>query len=212
MSDALPEPVRAFLDQGGEQVVLATADAPSVDGAVDLPSRSMSGRYQRVLVVVADRADLRAAVLPHAVRTPTVAVWVASLAAAPGFVARPEWPPMKAFRAQPVGERLPRRGAVRAARARRQRGRASWAGSSVWPAAGGAGGLVVDDGSGPDVPIEERDVPPDVVADAPTGPCAEHPVTGRAPVTIGGRSGDRGRSTSACSTRSGSRPTSTGRS
>ena len=104
MSDALPEPVRVFLDQGGEQVVLATADAPVVDGAVDLPSRSMSGRYQRVLVVVADRADLRAAVLPHAVRTSTVAVWVASLAAAPGFVARPEWPPMKAFRAQPVGD------------------------------------------------------------------------------------------------------------
>ena len=163
--------------------MLATAGAPSVDGAVDLPARSMSGRYQRVLVVVADRADLRAAVLPHAVRTPTVAVWVASLAAAPGFVARPEWPPMKAFRAQPVGDgylvvaRFEQ--PVRAANVVRELGRLS-----VWPAPEGAGGLVVDDGSGPDVPIEERDVPPDVVL-APTGPLAEHHVTGRAPVVVG---------------------------
>ena len=48
----------------------------------------------------------------------------------------------------------------------------------MWPAPEGAGGLVVDDGSGPDVPIEERDVPPDVVL-APTGPLAEHHVTPR---------------------------------
>ena len=180
MSDALPAPVLAFLDQGGEQVVLATAAAPSVDGAVDLPARSMSGRYQRVLVVVADRADLRAAALPHAVRTPTVAVWVSSLTAAPGLVARPEWPPMKAFRSQPVGQgylvvaRFEQ--PVRVANVVRELGR-----TSVWPAPEGAGGLVVDDGSGPDVPVEDRDVPPDVVL-GPTGPLVEHHVTGRAAV------------------------------
>jgi hypothetical protein len=181
MSD-LPEPVRAFLDQGGEQVVLATASAPAVDGSVALPDPGQTGKYARALVVVADRADLRAAVVPHAVRAPVVAVWVASLSSSPGFVPRPEWPPMKAFRTQPVGDgyllvaRFEQ--PVRAANVVRELGRVS-----VWPAPGGAGGLVVDDGSGPDVPIAERDVPPDVVL-ALTGPFAEHPVTGRAPVVV----------------------------
>ena len=69
---------------------------------------------------------------------------------------------MKAFRSQPVGDgylvvaRFEQ--PVRAANVVRELGRLS-----VWPAVGGAGGLVVDDGSGPDVPLEERDVPPDVV-------------------------------------------------
>ncbi len=175
MSDALPEnlpePVQAFLDQGGEQLVLTSASGGGE-----------SGRYQRVLVVVADRAELRTLVLPHAVRAPTVAVWVASLAAAPGLVARPEWPPMKAFRSQPVGDgylvvaRFEQ--PVRAANVVRELGRLS-----VWPAVGGAGGLVVDDGSGPDVPLEERDVPPDVVL-PPVGDLLEHHVTGRAPVVV----------------------------
>ncbi len=177
MSESFPEPVRAFLDQPGEHLVLRS-----------LTGLRASGKYQRVLVVVADRADLRAAVLPHAVRTPTVAVWVAALDAAPGLVARPEWPPMKAFRSQPVGDgylvvaRFEQ--PVRAANVVRELGRLS-----VWPAVGGARGLVVDDGSGPDVPIEERDVPPDVVL-APSGPLVEHHVTGRAPVVV--ESGDIG--------------------
>jgi hypothetical protein len=170
MSD-YPEPVRAFLDQPGEHLVLTPASG--TDG---------SGRYARVLVVVADRADLRAVVLPHAVRTPAVAVWVADLAAAPGLVARPEWPAMKAYRAQPVGDgylvvaRFEQ--PVRAANVVRELGRVS-----VWPAVGSAAGLVVDDGSGPDVPVEERDVPPDVVL-VPGPPPAEHPVTGRVPVVL----------------------------
>ncbi len=172
MPEVYPEPVRAFLDQGGEQLVLTSRSGVGE-----------SGRYQRVLVVVADRADLRAAVLPHAVRTPTVAVWIAAADAAPGLVARPEWPPMKAFRSQPVGDgylvvaRFEQ--PVRAANVVRELGRVS-----VWPAVGGAGGLVVDDGSGPDVPLEERDVPPDVVL-AGDGPLVGHHVTGRAPVTVG---------------------------
>jgi len=178
MSEPLPDAVRAFLDQGGEQVVLATPSAARSDlAAVELPAPAESGRFARVLVVVADRADLRSAVLPHAVRTPTVSVWVTSLAAAPGLVARPEWPPMKAFRAQPVGDgylvvaRFEQ--PVRAANVVRELGRLS-----VWPSPEGAGGLVVDDGSGPDLAIEERDVPPDVVL-APTGLLVEHHVTGR---------------------------------
>ncbi len=171
MSESFPEPVRAFLDQPGEHLVLRS-----------LTGLRKSGKYQRVLVVVADRADLRAAVLPHAVRTPTVAVWVAALDAAPGLVARPEWPPMKAFRSQPVGDgylvvaRFEQ--PVRAANVVRELGRLS-----VWPAVGGARGLVVDDGSGPDVPLADRDVPPDVVL-APSGPLVEHHVTGRAPVVV----------------------------
>ena len=89
---------------------------------------------------------------------------------------------MKAFRSQPVGDgylvvaRFEQ--PVRAANVVRELGRLS-----VWPAVGGAGGLVVDDGSGPDVPLEERDVPPDVVL-VPTGPLVEHHVTGRAPVVV----------------------------
>ena len=171
MSETYPEPVRAFLDQGGEQLVLSSRSG-----------LDQSGRYQRVLVVVADRADLRAAVLPHAVRTPTVAVWISALDAAPGLVARPEWPAMKAFRSQPVenGYLVVARfeQPVRAANVVRELGRLS-----VWPAPGAAGGLVVDDGSGPDVPLEDRDVPPDVVL-VSHGPLVEHHVTGRAPVVV----------------------------
>lgn len=169
MSEPYPEPVRAFLDQGGEQLVLASTSGPGEPG-----------KYQRVLVVVADRADLRAFVVAHAVRTPTVAVWISSIDSAPGLVARPEWPAMKAFRSQPVGDgylvvaRFEQ--PVRAANVVRELGRVS-----VWPSVGSAGGLVVDDGSGPDVPVSERDVPPDVVFD-PAADLVEHHVTGRAPV------------------------------
>ena len=181
MSD-LPEPVRAFLDQGGEQLVLGTWATPALPDAVVLPQPAYAGKYARVLVAVGDRADLRAAVVPHAVRAPVVAVWIASSPSSPGFLPRPEWPPMKAFRTQPVGDgylvvaRFEQ--PVRAANVVRELGRVA-----VWPAPGGAGGLVVDDGSGPDVPVEDRDVPPDVVL-APSGPQAEHHVTGRAPVVV----------------------------
>ena len=107
MSD-LPEPVRAFLDQGGEQVVLVSPGVRVVGNrdvaGIKLPAPELSGKYARVLTVVHDRTDLRAAVLPHAVRAPVVAVWVVSLPSSPGFVPRPEWPPMKAFRTQPVAD------------------------------------------------------------------------------------------------------------
>ena len=179
MSD-LPEPVRAFLDQGGEQLVLATSTTPALSDAVILPEPAYAGKYARVLVAVHDRADLRAAVVPHAVRAPVVAVWIASLPSSPGFVPRPEWPPMKAFRTQPVGDgylvvaRFEQ--PVRAANVVRELGR-----QSVWPGPVTAGGLVVDDGSGPVEAVEERVVPPDVVL-RPTGPLTEHVVTGRAPI------------------------------
>jgi hypothetical protein len=171
MPEHYPDAVQAFLDQPGEHLVLRARS-----------SLGETGKYPRVLVTVIDRADLRAAVLPHTVRTPTVGVWISTLDAAPGLVARPEWPPMKAFRAQPVGDgylvvaRFEQ--PVRAANVVRELARLS-----VWPAVGGAGGLVVDDGSGPDVPVEERDVPPDVLL-APDGKLVEHHVTGRAPVTV----------------------------
>jgi hypothetical protein len=187
MSEAageLPAPVQAFLDQAGEQVVFATPSAPQVAGSLPLPaaksSREPEGKRARVLVVVADRADLRAAVVPWGVRAPVVAVWVASMASSPGLLPRPEWPPMKAFRTQPVGDgylvvaRFAQ--GVRAANVVRELGRVA-----VWPAVEGAGGLVVDDGSGPDVAPQERDVPPDVVV-SPAGPLAEHHVTGRTAV------------------------------
>ena len=181
MSD-LPEAVRAFLDQGGEQLVLATWATPALPDAVVLPEPAYAGKYARVLVAVSDREDLRRAVVPHAVRAPVVAVWIALLPSSPGFVPRPEWPPMKAFRTQPVvdGYLVVARfeQPVRAANVVRELGRVA-----VWPAPGGAGGLVVDDGSGPDVPVEDRDVPPDVVL-APCGPQPEHHVTGRAPVVV----------------------------
>ena len=182
MSD-LPEPVRAFLDQGGEQLVLATSTTPALSDAVILPEPEYSGKYARVLVAVADRADLRGAVVPHAVRAPVVAVWIAALPSSPGFVPRPEWPPMKAFRTQPVGDgylvvaRFEQ--PVRAANVVRELGR-----QSVWPGPVTAGGLVVDDGSGPVEAVEERVVPPDVVL-RPTGPLTEHVVTGRVPSTAG---------------------------
>jgi hypothetical protein len=167
-----PDAVRAFLDQPGEHLVLRAGGGLSA-----------SGKYHRVLVVVADRARLRAFVVPHGVRTPTVAVWISSIDSAPGLVARPEWPPMKAFRSQPVGEgylvvaRFEQ--PVRAANVVRELGRLS-----VWPAVGGAEGLVVDDGSGPDVLLADRDVPPDVVL-AGDVPLAPHHVTGRAPTRVG---------------------------
>ena len=179
-SSGLPEPVRAFLDQGGEQLVLVTSTTPALPDAVVLPEPAYAGKYARVLVAVRDRADLRAAVVPHAVRAPVVAVWVASLPSSPGFVPRPEWPPMKAFRTQPVADgflvvaRFEQ--PVRAANVVRELGR-----QSVWPGPVAAGGLVVDDGSGPVEAVEERTVPPDVVLRS-TGPFAEHVVTGRAPV------------------------------
>jgi hypothetical protein len=182
MSEALPEPVRAFLDQPGESVVLATTSAPAVEGAELLPRRSHAGKYARVLVVVNDRADLRAATVPHAVRSPVVAVWVASMPSSPGFVPRPEWPPLKSFRTQPVGRgylvvaRFEQ--AVRAANVVRELARLS-----VWPAPSAAGGLVLDDGSGPDLPLEERDVPPDVVL-TPAQGLADHAVTGRTPIAV----------------------------
>ena len=182
MSDAIPEAVRAFVDQPGDHVVLASPAGPALDGALLLPQRSLTGRYARVLVAVADRADLRAAVVPHAVRSSVVGVWVASLASSPGLVPRPEWPALKAFRTQPVGDgylvvaRFEQ--PVRAANVVRELARLS-----VWPATPAAGGLVVDDGSGPEVPIAERDVPPDLVRE-PEGPLAEHAVTGRAPIPV----------------------------
>ncbi|MEO6509575.1 MAG: glycosyltransferase family 2 protein [Nocardioides sp.] len=166
-----PDAVQAFLDQPGEHLVLTS-----------MPGLATSGKYARVLVVVADRADLRAAVLPHALRTSAVAVWIAAADVAPGLVARPEWPPMKAFRSQPVGDgylvvaRFEQ--PVRVDNVVRELGRLS-----VWPLVGGAGGLVVDDGSGPGVPLEDRDVPPDVVLD-PGAALVEHHVTGRVPVLV----------------------------
>ena len=42
MSD-LPEPVRAFLDQGGEQLVLATWATPALPDAVVLPEPAYAG-------------------------------------------------------------------------------------------------------------------------------------------------------------------------
>ncbi len=171
---SLPGPVAAFLHQEGEALTLVPGDG------VDLSQR---GRYARVLVPVADRAALRAAVLPHAVRAPVVAVWVDSLVVAPGLVPRPEWPALKAFRAQPVGAgflvvaRFEQ--PVRVANVVRELAR-----QSVWPAPPPAGGLFVDDGSGPHQPVEERDVPPDVLLSAPASPPAEHHVTGRAPVAV----------------------------
>ena len=147
MSD-LPEAVRAFLDQDGEQLVLATSTRSSLPDAVILPEPAYAGKYARVLVAVVDRTDLRGAVVPHAVRAPVVAVWIASLPSSPGFVPRPEWPPMKAFRTQPVADgylvvaRFEQ--PVRAANVVRELGR-----QSVWPGPVAAGGLVVDDGSGP---------------------------------------------------------------
>ncbi len=63
---------------------------------------------------------------------------------------------------------------VRAANVVRELGR-----QSVWPGPEGAGGLVVDDGSGPDVPLEERDVPPDVVLGNVPETLPVHHVTGR---------------------------------
>jgi hypothetical protein len=65
---------------------------------------------------------------------------------------------------------------VRAANVVRELGR-----QSVWPGPVTAGGLVVDDGSGPVEAVEDRTVPPDVVLRS-TGPFTEHVVTGRAPV------------------------------
>ena len=65
---------------------------------------------------------------------------------------------------------------VRAANVVRELGR-----QSVWPGPVTAGGLVVDDGSGPVEAVEERVVPPDVVL-RPTGPLTEHVVTGQAPI------------------------------
>ncbi len=104
-----------------------------------LPEPAYAGKYARVLVAVHDRADLRAAVVPHAVRAPVVAVWVAALPSSPGFVPRPEWPPMKAFRTQPVGDgylvvaRFEQ--PVRAANVVRELGR-----QSVWAGSGDCGG------------------------------------------------------------------------
>jgi hypothetical protein len=190
MSEAttgLPPAIRAFLDQDGEQLVLATSAGPSVSDAVALPAHGMSGKYARVLVAVADRADLRVAVVPHAVRAPVVAVWLSTLASSPGLVPRPEWPPMRAFRTQPVGDgylvvaRFDQ--PVRAANVVRELARVV-----VWPAGPTAGGLVVDDGSGPDVAADERAVPPDVVV-VPHGPLTVHEVTGRAPVSLASRAG-----------------------
>ncbi len=186
MSD-LPGAVAAFLDQDGDGLVLVAPGSPSVEpGRVEvvaLPAPEVKGKYARVLVVVADRASLRAAVLPHAVRAPVVGVWVAAAAAALGLVPRPEWPPLKAFRAQPVGDgyllvaRFEQ--PVRAANVARELGR-----QSVWPAPVAIGGLVLDDGSGAATPIEERDVPPDVVLARPATPPAEHHVIGRAPAVV----------------------------
>ncbi len=189
MPEAVPDGIRAFLDQPGEYVVLASDLAPYLAGSVPLPRPEMKGKYARVLVAVADRADLRTVVVPHAVRAPVVAVWIAELAASPGFVPRPEWPPLSGFRTQRVGEgylavaRFAQ--PVRAANVVRELARLS-----VWPAPPAAGGLVVDDGSGPVAPIDERDVPPDVVLPVrssvqwPVQPPV-HPVTGRAPLVAG---------------------------
>jgi hypothetical protein len=187
MSD-LPGAVAAFLDQDGDGLVLVAPGSTPVEpgraNVVALPARELKGKYDRVLVTVADRAGLRAAVLPHAVRAQVVAVWLASAAAALGLVARPEWPALKAFRAQPVGDgyllvaRFEQ--PVRVANVVRELGR-----QSVWPGHEGAGGLIVDDGSGPVVPIEERDVPPDVVLGNFPETLPVHHVTTRAPLAPG---------------------------
>src|SRR4051812_30349150 len=187
MPDPPPEPVRAFLEQPGERLVLVTpgyraAGAGPLAG-IDLPAPEQGGRYARVLVAVADRADLRAAVLPHAVRAPVVAVWVAALPSSPGLAPRPEWPPLKAFRTQPVADgylvvaRFEQ--PVRAATVVRELGR-----QSVWPGHVLAGGLVLDDASGRVEAVGDRDVPPDLVL-GPAGPLTEYHVTGRTPVAIG---------------------------
>jgi hypothetical protein len=140
------------------------------------------GRYDRVDVVVRDRAALRALPLPGGVRASTVAVRLREGVAALSLVARPEWPALQSIESRRddegwltvlvFGSRVPVHAVVG------ELGR-----QSVWPDRVGQRGLVVHRPG-----HHERDkVPADVlVADwhMTWDEDGEPPVTGRHPYVV----------------------------
>lgn len=176
MTDA----VGAFLAQEGNSLVLLGSDAPSSLTGTALPASSLAGKFDRVLVCFGSRVSLRGASVPFAVRAPSVAVYVASAPTALGFSPRPEWPPMKALRVQPVGDGflvVARFGQpVRVANVVRELGR-----QSVWPGRNGAG-LVVSRSAVVGDALLALDVPPDLVLGSAEA-LPVHPVLTRSPVS-----------------------------
>jgi hypothetical protein len=95
----LPGPVRAFLDQAPDGL-LVTAETTDVE----------PGTYPRVLVAVADRGQLRAVarsgVVPRETRAATIAVWLDTATTALTFLAppTPRGPALTAIRSRAEGD------------------------------------------------------------------------------------------------------------
>ena len=80
-----PQAVRGFLDQ--------SPDALHLDGTPGVP-----GKYPRVLVSVADVAELRSTQAARGVKSPVIGVYLASADAALSLRPKPEWPRLLAIR------------------------------------------------------------------------------------------------------------------
>ena len=182
MSD-LPEPVRAFLDQGGEQLVLAT----STDAGPGR-RRGPAGAGVRRKVRARARRRRRPGRPPGcggAARRPgargggvgRVAAVVAGLRPATG-VAADEGVPDAAGR-----RRVPRGRPVRAAGPGRQRGPRAGPAVRLAGARWRRAAWSSTTGPGPSRPSRSATSRRTSVL-APTGPLAEHHVTGRAPVVV----------------------------
>ncbi|MCD4523845.1 hypothetical protein [Nocardioides sp. cx-173] len=163
----LPPPVRQFLDAAAGALTVTSTSAPAE-----------AGRYDRVLVAVADRAALRRLLLPAGLRSGFVGVYVAAASAPLALVPKPEWPGLLGLHARPAGDgwfttlRFERRAEV--ADVVREAGR-----QSVWSEVAGGRGLRVSP-----LDVVSEKVPADVLLPGAPDPAEPSEVTGRTPVTL----------------------------
>ena len=89
---ALPQALRRFLEQSPDSALLVTSASVPLD----------AGRFDRVLVSVRDRGELRSLVVVAGLRAPVVGVFLASGDGPVTLVPRPEWPALQGIRARGV--------------------------------------------------------------------------------------------------------------
>jgi hypothetical protein len=77
-------------------------EAPKSVRAIGPDGVAKPGKYERVAVVVRDRAELRGLRITKGVRTAALAVWLDEGTSALSLTPRPEWPPLQLIRSRAV--------------------------------------------------------------------------------------------------------------
>lgn len=160
--------LEAFLAEAPDSQLVVSAHEPGGE----------PGRYERVAIVVRDRAELRALVVTKGIRSAAVAIRLEQGTSALSLTPRPEWPPLELIRSRNVDHgwltvlRFASPAPVHAVVAELAR-------QSVWPDRTGHRGLVVGHTGNNKVPADV------VLADWHlTSGESDHPVTGRRPLVL----------------------------